>query len=106
MLEMFAAFNAWNEKFKDRILDTMTFGFFAVAALFEITGCFAFWSYFRLGRPSWTLVLGVVSLVIFAYALTPVDAAFAGRAYAAYGGIHIASSLVWLRVVEGVRPDL
>jgi small multidrug resistance family-3 protein len=47
----------------------------------------------------------VVSLVSFAYALTRVDAACAGRAYAAYGGIHIASSLVWLRVVDGVRPD-
>lgn len=57
------------------------------------------------GRPAWTLVLGVVPQVLFAYALTRSDAAFAGRAYAAYGGIHIAASLVWLRAVEGVRPD-
>ncbi|RWF53121.1 MAG: hypothetical protein EOS47_34175, partial [Mesorhizobium sp.] len=27
------------------------------------------------------------------------------RAYAAYGGIYIAASLGWLRLVEGVRPD-
>ena len=83
----------------------MTLGFFVAAAFFEIAGCFAFWSYFRLGRPAWTLGLGVVSLVLFAYALTRVDAAFAGRAYAAYGGIYIAASLVWLRAVEGARPD-
>lgn len=83
----------------------MTVAFFVAAAFFEIAGCFAFWSYFRLGRPSWTLGLGVLSLVCFAYALTRVDAAFAGRAYAAYGGIYIAASLVWLRAVEGVRPD-
>jgi hypothetical protein len=30
-----------------------------------------------------------------------VDSAFAGRAYAAYGGIYIAASLVWLWLVEG-----
>ena len=39
--------------------------------------------------------LGVVSLIAFAFALTRVDSAFAGRAYAAYGGIYIAASLVW-----------
>ena len=29
----------------------------------------------------------------------------AGRAYAAYGGIYIGFALVWLAVVDGVRPD-
>jgi small multidrug resistance family-3 protein len=33
-----------------------------------------------------------------------VDAPFAGRAYAAYEGIYIASSLAWLWAVEGQRP--
>jgi small multidrug resistance family-3 protein len=83
----------------------MTLVFFVAAAFFEIAGCFAFWSYFRLGRPALSLALGVASLLLFAYARTRVDAAFAGRAYAAYGGIDVAASLVWLRVVEGVRPD-
>jgi small multidrug resistance family-3 protein len=40
----------------------------------------------------------------FAVALTRVDSAFAGRAYAAYGGIYIAASLVWLWAAEGQRP--
>ena len=78
---------------------------FVAAAVFEIAGCFAFWSYVRLGRPVWTLALGVASLILFALALTRVDTAFAGRAYAAYGGIYVAASLVWLRAVEGVKPD-
>jgi small multidrug resistance family-3 protein len=42
---------------------------------------------------------------VFAWALTQVQAPFAGRAYAAYGGIYIAASLVWIRTVEGVTPD-
>jgi drug/metabolite transporter superfamily protein YnfA len=48
--------------------------------------------------------LGILSLIGFAVALTRVDTAFAGRAYAAYGGIYIAASLVWLWLVEGQQP--
>jgi small multidrug resistance family-3 protein len=78
---------------------------FLVAAFFEIAGCFAFWSWLRSGRPAWYAMLGVISLVLFALTLTRIDAAFAGRAFAAYGGIYIAASLLWLRLIEGVRPD-
>jgi small multidrug resistance family-3 protein len=34
-----------------------------------------------------------------------VEAEAAGRAYAAYGGVYIAASLLWLWAVEDVRPD-
>jgi small multidrug resistance family-3 protein len=51
-------------------------------------------------------VLGIVSLIGFALALTRVDSAFAGRAYAAYGGIYIAASLLWLWMVERQRPTV
>jgi small multidrug resistance family-3 protein len=43
--------------------------------------------------------------VLFAYLLTTIETAFAGRAYAAYGGVYIAASLAWLWAVEGTRPD-
>ena len=39
------------------------------------------------------VVLGIASLSGFALALTRVDAVFAGRASAAYGGIYIAASV-------------
>ncbi len=77
---------------------------FAVAAFFEIAGCFAFWLWVRRGASPVLVVLGIVSLIGFAVALTRVDSAFAGRAYAAYGGIYIAASLVWLWVIEGQTP--
>ncbi len=79
--------------------------FYLVAALSEIAGCFAFWAWLRLGRSPWWAGVGVFSLICFALALTRVDAAHAGRAYAAYGGVYIVASLVWLQMVEGVRPD-
>lgn len=78
---------------------------YIIAAFAEIGGCFAFWSWLRLGKPVWWIVPGMASLVLFAYALTWVDSAAAGRAYAAYGGVYILASLIWLAAVEGIRPD-
>lgn len=45
------------------------------------------------------------SLAMFAYLLILVDSAAAERAYAAYGGVYIVSSLIWLWTVEGGRPE-
>jgi len=75
------------------------------AALAEIGGCFAFWAWLRLGHSILWLVPGMVSLAAFAFLLTLIDSAAAGRAYAAYGGVYIVSSLIWLWLVEGVQPD-
>ena len=44
-------------------------------------------------------------LCLFAYLLTLVDSEQAGRAYAAYGGVYIVSTVLWLWAAEGVRPD-
>jgi small multidrug resistance family-3 protein len=82
----------------------MTIAFFVTAAFFEIAGCFAFWIRVRREATPLLVVLGVVSLIAFALALTRVDSAFAGRAYAAHSGIYIAASLVWLWLVEGQSP--
>ncbi len=77
---------------------------FTVAAILEILGCFTFWLWIRRGASPAIAALGSLSLIGFAIALTRVDAVFAGRAYAAYGGIYIAASLVWLWLVEGQQP--
>ncbi|MBP7336960.1 YnfA family protein [Niveispirillum sp.] len=78
---------------------------YIVAALAEIAGCFAFWAWMREGRSALWLVPGMASLALFACVLTRVPADAAGRAYAAYGGVYIATSLAWLWLVEGQRPD-
>ncbi len=75
------------------------------AAFAEIAGCFAFWAWARLGKSALWLLPGMVALALFAWLLTRVDSEAAGRAYAAYGGIYIAASLLWLWLVEGLRPD-
>jgi len=78
---------------------------YAAAALFELLGSFAFWGWLRLHKPIWWALGGTLSLVLFVVLLTRIDTAFAGRAYAAYGGIYICASLVWLWCVEGETPD-
>lgn len=78
---------------------------YVLAAFAEIGGCFAFWAWLRLDRSPLWLLPGMVSLAVFAWLLTKVDADFAGRAYAAYGGIYILASLLWMWLVEGARPD-
>jgi small multidrug resistance family-3 protein len=78
---------------------------YAGAAIAEIAGCFAFWGWLRLGKPTWWLAPGLLLLATFAYLLTLVESEAAGRAYATYGGIYIVASLAWLWTVESVRPD-
>jgi small multidrug resistance family-3 protein len=86
-------------------MSAMVYLIYSGAALAEIGGCFAFWAWLRLDKSVWWLMPGMVSLAAFASLLTLVPAVAAGRAYAAYGGIYIAASILWLWVVEGHRPD-
>lgn len=78
---------------------------YILAALAEIAGCFAFWAWLRLGKSVWWLVPGMMALAAFAWLLTRIDVDFAGRAYAAYGGVYVLASLGWLWLTEGQAPS-
>lgn len=78
---------------------------YVAAALAEIAGCFAFWAWWRLDRSAAWLAPGILALVAFAWLLTQVQIDFAGRAYAAYGGIYILASIIWLMLVEQQVPS-
>jgi len=79
--------------------------FYLGAALAEIAGCFAFWAWLRLDKTPLWLIPGLAALALFAYLLTLIEADHAGRAYAAYGGVYIASAIGWMWLIEGARPD-
>jgi len=83
----------------------MAYATFTLAALAEIAGCFSFWAWLRMGKSGWWLAPGFLSLCLFAYLLTRIPSDAAGRAYAAYGGIYITMSILWLWIVEQQRPD-
>ncbi len=78
---------------------------YVLAALCEIGGCFGFWLWLKIGRSPLWAVGGALLLILFAWLLTRIDSAAAGRAFAAYGGIYICLSLAWMWAVEGTRPD-
>jgi small multidrug resistance family-3 protein len=79
--------------------------FYIAAAITEIGGCFAFWAWLRLGKSFYWVFPGILSLAAFAFFLTRVNALFAGRTFAAYGGVYIVASLLWLWIIDGQRPD-
>ena len=68
---------------------------YLLAALGEIGGCFAFWAWLRMQKSPIWVVPGVLSLIVFALALTRIEAEAAGRAYAWNDG-----------VVEDIRRDV
>ena len=86
------------------IAEVINYLWFFLAAIFEIAGCYGFYLWLRLGKSAWWIAPALISLTLFALILTRVEAAYAGRAYAAYGGIYIVTSLLWVAFVERGRP--
>ena len=75
---------------------------FFATALAEIVGCFLPYLWLKKGASAWLLLPAALSLMAFVWLLTLHPAA-SGRVYAAYGGVYVATALLWLRVVDGVR---
>ncbi|WP_084045631.1 YnfA family protein [Deinococcus hopiensis] len=79
---------------------------FVLAGAAEIGGGYLVWLWLREGRPLWVGLLGALTLVLYGILPTLQPASFDfARAYAAYGGLFIALSLLWGQVVEGRTPD-
>lgn len=76
-----------------------TAGLFILTALAEIVGCFLPYLWLRKDGSIWLLVPAALSLAVFSWLLTLHPAA-SGRVYAAYGGVYVATALVWLKVVD------
>lgn len=81
-----------------------TFVLFVLTAGAEIAGCYLPYLWLRERKSAWLLLPGALCLALFAWLLT-LHPTGAGRTYAAYGGVYVAASLVWLWRVEGLRPD-
>ena len=80
-----------------------TFGLFVLTALAEIVGCYLPYLWLKQGKSVWLLLPAGLSLALFAWLLTLHPTA-AGRVYAAYGGVYVCVALLWLWLVDGIRP--
>jgi small multidrug resistance family-3 protein len=81
-----------------------TIGLYALTALAEIVGCYLPYLWLKQGHSAWLLVPAAFSLALFVWLLTLHPTA-TGRVYAAYGGVYVTMSLLWLWAVDGIRPS-
>lgn len=81
------------------------FALYFVTAVAEIVGCYLPYLWLKQGKSAWLLVPAAGALALFAWLLTLHPVA-AGRVYAAYGGVYIATAILWLWMVDGIRPTV
>ncbi|HFC8541963.1 YnfA family protein [Neisseria weaveri] len=78
---------------------------FTATALAEIVGCYLPYVWLRQNGSPWLLLPAALSLALFAWLLTLHPTA-SGRIYAAYGGVYVSTALLWLWLVDGVKPQI
>lgn len=79
-------------------------GLFAATALAEIVGCYLPYLWLRKQASAWLVLPAALALALFAWLLT-LHPTGAGRTYAAYGGVYVATAVAWLWLVERQPPD-
>ena len=80
-----------------------TLGLFVLTAITEIVGCYLPWLWLKKDGSPWLLLPALASLAAFVWLLSLHPTA-AGRVYAAYGGVYGGVALLWLWMVDGIRP--
>jgi small multidrug resistance family-3 protein len=83
----------------------VTLALFVCTAIAEIVGCYLPYLWLQQRAPAWVLLPAVVALGAFVWLLSLHPTA-AGRVYAAYGGVYVATAVLWLWLVDGVRPTM
>ena len=85
------------------MLTLKTSALFALTAVAEILGCYLPYLWLKRQGSPWLLLPATASLVLFVWLLTLHPTA-SGRVYAAYGGVYVATAVIWLWLVDGIRP--
>lgn len=80
-----------------------TLALFVLTALAELLGCYLPYLWLRRQGSPWLLLPAAFSLALFVWLLTLHPTA-SGRVYAAYGGVYIATALLWLWWVDALTP--
>ena len=86
------------------MFELKTIALFVATAIAEIVGCYLPYLWLKKEGSIWLLIPSAVSLAVFVWLLTlhPTEA---GRVYAAYGGVYVSVAILWLWLVDAVRPS-
>ncbi|WP_417224502.1 YnfA family protein [Amphritea sp.] len=85
------------------MFELKTLALYIITAVAEIAGCYLPYLWLKQDKTIWLLLPAALSLMLFAWLLSLHPTA-AGRVYAAYGGVYIVVALVWLWLVDGIKP--
>lgn len=85
------------------MFELKTITLFALTAFAEIIGCYLPYLWLKQDKSILLLIPATISLTLFVWLLSLHPAA-SGRVYAAYGGMYVFVSLLWLWVVDGIKP--
>ncbi|TEW51507.1 YnfA family protein [Psychromonas algicola] len=85
------------------MFELKTITLFALTAFAEIIGCYLPYLWLKQGKSIFLLIPATISLTLFVWLLSLHPAA-SGRVYAAYGGMYVFVSLLWLWIVDGIKP--
>jgi small multidrug resistance family-3 protein len=80
-----------------------TLALFVTTAVAEIVGCYLPYLWLKKSGSPLLLLPAAASLALFAWLLSLHPTA-AGRVYATYGGVYVSVAILWLWVVDAVRP--
>lgn len=85
------------------MFELKTVALFLLTAIAEIVGCYLPYLWLKQDKSVWLLLPAAISLALFAWLLSLHPTA-AGRVYAAYGGVYVFVALLWLWLVDGIKP--
>lgn len=85
------------------MVELKTLVLFFATAIAEIVGCYLPYLWLKEDKSAWLLIPAVMSLALFVWLLT-LHPTSAGRVYAAYGGAYVFIAILWLWIVDGIKP--
>jgi small multidrug resistance family-3 protein len=87
------------------MFEIKTIALFLMTAIAEIVGCYLPYLWIKQDKSILLLIPAAISLSLFVWLLTLHPTA-TGRVYAAYGGVYVFTAVLWLWVIDGIKPTV
>ena len=85
------------------MFELKTISLFLITAIAEIVGCYLPYLWLKHEKSIFLLIPAAISLSLFVWLLSLHPTA-SGRVYAAYGGMYVFVAILWLWLIDDVKP--